>query len=274
MWNRLKKDIIFKISILFILIVIIAGVLAPYLSINDPNKVNVALKYAGASREYPFGNDYLGRCIFSRVLHGIRPSVILVLLTMLATITIGIIIGLISGYFKGKIDEFFMRLCDIMLSFPSDTMVLACVGIFGIGIKVILLTIIALRWPWYARIFRTATMKYTNENFIQYEKAIGSGHLYIIFKHILPSILPEIAVVSSNNVSSLILMISAFSFLGLGVQAPNPEWGMMLNEAKSVVLIHPEQLIAPGLAIVMVCVAFAFSGDSLRDAMDSKHNVQ
>lgn len=272
MWKKLNQDPVFKITLGFILLIICLGLFAPYVAVNNPNEVNISLKYAKPSKAYPCGNDYLGRCIFSRVVYGIRPSVLLVLLTMLITIAIGIIVGLLSGYFKGRVDEFFMRLCDILLAFPAEAMVLASVGVFGVGIKVILITIIALRWPWYARIFRTATMKYTDENFIQYEKAIDNKHSNIVIKHLLPSILPEVVVISSNNISSLILAISSFSFLGLGVQAPNPEWGMMLNAAKNVMLVHPEQLLVPGIFTAAVCVAFAFLGDCIRDAMDMKHS--
>ncbi|MGI5984546.1 MAG: ABC transporter permease subunit [Clostridiales bacterium] len=172
-WEKLKKDRIAMISISVIALIIVTGCLAPYIAPNDPDAMNISLKYAKPSTQYLFGNDYLGRCVLSRIIYGIRPSVLLVLLAMAATIGIGTIIGLISGYTKGKVDEVFMRICDILQSFPSDVMVLAVVGIFGVGLKNILLAIILLRWPWYARVFRTAVMKYTDKNYIQFAKAIG-----------------------------------------------------------------------------------------------------
>ncbi|WMI80776.1 nickel/cobalt ABC transporter permease [Anaerotignum sp. MB30-C6] len=269
--KKLKKDPVVIGFTMIILVVILLGCFAPLIAPNDPNEMSITLKYGAISFQYPFGNDYLGRCIFSRILYGIRPSVLMVISAMMLTVSIGTLVGLVAGYFKGKVDEILMRICDIMLSFPPDAMVLASVGIFGVGLRNILLTIVFLRWPWYARVFRTAVMKYTDKNFIQFAKASGTNDMRIIFRHILPSVLPDITVVASNNICTLILMISGFSFLGLGVQAPTAEWGVMLNEAKRVMLSHPEQLIAPATAIILVCVSFAFLGDALRDAMDSKH---
>ncbi len=271
MWVRLKQDPMAIGCLGILLLILMAGVFAPYVAPHHPDEVNISLKYAAATGQYPLGNDYLGRCILSRLIYGIRPSVILVAVSMLCTIGFGTIIGIVTGYFKGKVDEFFMRLCDIMLSFPTEVMILAVVGIFGVGLKNILLAIVFLGWPWYARVFRTAVMKYTDKNFIQFAKASGSGTLHIVFKHLLPSVLPEIAAVTSNRICFLILSISGYSFLGLGVQPPTAEWGMMLNEGNKIMLLHPEQMLAPGVAIIIVCVAFAFLGDSLRDAMDAKH---
>lgn len=270
-WQKMKRDPIALACLAVIVIIFLLGCFSHVIAPHDPTEVNTALKYASPSFAYPLGNDYLGRCILSRLLYGIVPSVLLVVIAMACTIAIGTIIGLLSGYCRGKVDEFFMRFCDIMLSFPADVMVLAIVGIFGTGLRNILVAIIVLRWPWFARVFRTAVMKYTDKNYVQFAKASGCSFTHIIFRHILPSVFPEIAVIASNNVSSLILCISGFSFLGLGVQAPTPEWGMMLNEARNVLLLHPGQMMAPGIAIIIVCVAFSFLGDSIRDAMDVKH---
>lgn len=270
-WKKLRHDPIAVTCLIIIAAVILIGCFAPLIAPNDPNQMNPELKYAGMSARYPLGNDYLGRCVLSRVIYGIRPSVLLIMLAMLVTIGIGAAIGLVSGYYKGKVDEFFMRLCDIMLSFPSEVMILAFVGIFGVGLRNILLATVLLRWPWYARVFRTAVMKYTDKNYVQFARATGCSTAHILFGHLLPAVFPEIALIASNSLCSLILSVSGYSFLGLGVQAPTAEWGMMLSEAKNVMLVHPEQMLAPGLAIMLVCVSFAFLGDSLRDAMDAKH---
>lgn len=271
--KRLSKERLAIIPLFIIVMVVIIGVFGQNIAPNDPNKVNMALKYASASQIFPLGNDYLGRCILSRMIYAIKPSLIYVILTMIATVGIGCIVGVIAGYFQNTLDEILMRICDILLSFPSEAMVLASAGIFGIGLKTMLMTIIFLRWPWYAKIIRTAVLKYRNKNYVYYMKAIGHTDLRIIFTQIIPSIIPDIAVVATNNINSLILMMSGFSFLGLGIQAPSAEWGMMLSEAKKVVLTHPEQLIAPSSAIVLICVCFAFLGDALRDAADVRRNV-
>lgn len=266
--KRLIKDKYAMIPLLIIIVIVCVGLLADFVAPNDPNMVNISLKYSTPSKEYPFGNDYLGRCIFSRIVYGIKPSLIYVILTMFATVGLGCIIGVIAGYFQNTVGEIIMRLCDILLSFPSEAMVLASAGIFGIGLRNMLLTIVFLRWPWYAKIIRSSVLKYINKNDVYYMKAIGHRNSYIIFFHIIPSIIADIAVIATNNINTLILMMSSFSFLGLGVQAPNAEWGMMLSEAKKVVLTHPEQLLAPSGGIILVCICFAFLGDALRDASD------
>lgn len=260
------------VCVTVISLVILAGILAPVISPNDPEQVNMSLKYAGISKEYPLGNDYLGRCTLSRLLYGIRPSVLLVLAAIVVNIGTGLIVGLTAGYFKGKIDEIIMRFCDIVLSFPADVMVLAVLGVFGVGLDKILMAIIFLRWPWYARVFRTSVMKYTDKYYVQFAKSNGYSTAHIIFKDVFPAVFPEVVMIASSNVSSLILSISGYSFLGLGVQAPASEWGMMLNEAKNAMLLHPRQMLPPGISIMVVCVSFAFLGDSLRDAMDAKHS--
>ncbi len=274
MWQKLKKDPLGLISISIIVIVLMLGIAAPWVAPNDPNAVNAGLKYAHASLAYPFGNDHLGRCIFSRLLYGIRPSIIFVMLSMLGTIIIGLGVGVLAGYFRGKVDECLMRFCDILLSFPSEVMVLASIGIFGRGMTTILVTMTLLRWTWYARVFRTSVMKYTDNAYIQFAKATGCKCGKIICCHVLPSVLPDVSVIASTNICSMILSVSAFSFLGLGIEAPNAEWGMMLSEAKCVMLLHPLQIVPPAAAIVIVCIAFSFIGDSLRDTMDSKHISQ
>lgn len=271
MCAKTQKDSTIKILGIVIICVVILGIFAPVIAPNDPNKINAVLKYAHPSFSYPFGNDHLGRCIFSRLIYGIRPSVILVMCSMICTISIGLLVGVTAGYFKGKVDEILMRICDVMLSFPSDAMVLASVGIFGRGMLTILLTMTFLRWTWFARVFRASVLKYTDSGYIQFAKATGCKSESIIFSHILPSVLPDVSVIASNNMCSMILAVSAFSFLGLGIEAPNAEWGMMLSEAKSVMLLHPFQIVPPAIAIVAVCLTFSFLGDALRNKMDSKY---
>lgn len=270
-WSKIKKDRIAVSCLAIIFMIIIVGIFANLFAPNDPLQINATLKFDGPSWEYPLGNDQLGRCILSRLIFGVRTSVLFVLVAMFATISIGTILGIIAGYFKGKVDEVIMRVCDIVLSFPSEVMTLAIVGMFGTGLKNILLACILMKWAWFARVFRSAVMKYTDKNYVMFSKASGCKTGHILRKHILPAIFPEIAVMASNNISSQILMVSGLSFLGLGVQAPTPEWGMMLSEAKDAMLIHPYQMLPSGIAIMVMAVSFSFLGDSIRDAMDVKH---
>ncbi|MCC5909383.1 MAG: ABC transporter permease subunit [Clostridiaceae bacterium] len=270
MLKKLIKDKIAVITLIIILTTMMVGVFAEEIAPNDPDKTSIISKYAEGSQEFPLGTDHLGRCILSRLIYGIRPTVFLSLLTMLCTIVIGTAIGMISGYARGLLDEVIMRIVDIMLSFPSQVMILAVVGMMGVGIRNVIIASIAIKWAWYARMIRSTVIKYNNKNYILYAKTIGTRKSFIITRHMLPNILSEIIVLATLDTGWVIISISTLSFLGLGVQAPAAEWGAMLSEAKNVITSHPTQMLAPGLAILILVSSFNMLGDSLRDILDPK----
>lgn len=251
-------------------VTMLVGLCAPLIAPHDPNEVNMELRFASASWQYWLGNDHLGRCVLSRLIYGIRPSVLWVFVALIASTCIGMIIGFAAGYFRGKVDAVIMRICDCMLSFPGYVMTLAIVGMLGAGLGNILLAFMLTKWAWFARVIRTAVMPFADADYVKFAKVLGAGHLRIMVKHIAPVALPEIAVVSSSAFGSMILQISSLSFLGLGIQAPHAEWGMMLNEARTVMFTRPELMIAPGLAIIVVVSAVNFLSDALQKALDPK----
>ncbi|WP_273122437.1 staphylopine uptake ABC transporter permease subunit CntC [Metabacillus sp. HB246100] len=268
--KNLRKDKIGMISLLIIVVTVIVGIFAPLLAPSDPNEVNMSLRYASPSWEFLLGNDHLGRCIFSRIIYGIQPSVLWVLVVLLVSVLIGAILGFLAGYYRGVVDAVIMRMCDTMLSFPGYVMALAIIGVLGVGLENILIAFALIKWAWFARIIRTSVMQYTELNYVRFSKACGVSDMKIIFKHIVPVTFSDIAVISSGSIGSMILQISGFSFLGLGIQAPNAEWGMMLNEAREVMFTRPELMLAPGLAIIIVVSSFNFLSDSLQVAIDPK----
>lgn len=270
LWKRLKSDKLAMVCIIILCAILISGILAPVISPNNPIEINVKQKFASMSMEYPFGTDNLGRCILSRMLYGIRTTVMLAIVTMITTIAIGTILGMISGFFRGFIDEVIMRICDIMLSFPSEVMILAIVGILGPGLFNVVIANIIAKWAWYTRMIRSIIIQYTDKNYIKFAKVSGCSTWHIMKKHLVPGVVGEIGVLATLDTGWVILNISALSFLGLGVQAPTPEWGMMLNEAKNIMTTHPTQMLAPGIAILIVVAAFNFLGDSLQVALDPK----
>ena len=274
--NLTKKLINNKTALICMFIIttmIILGILAPYIAPFDPNKVRIVRKYAAISSDHWLGCDHLGRDIFSRLLYGIRSTLFLSLLTMIITIIVGSVIGLISGYRRGKLDESIMRLCDIMLSFPSQVMILAIVGVLGVGIENVIIANIVVKWAWYSRMIRSSVIKYSRKNYILFSRAIGAPHSFIICRHLLPNILSELVVLATLDTGWVILNISALSFIGLGVQAPTAEWGLMLSEAKNVMTQHPMQMVFPGIAILIVVAAFNMLGDCLRDILDPKEKT-
>ena len=258
------------ICLIIIITIVILGILAPYIAPYDPNKVRIVRKYAAMSSQHWLGCDHLGRDILSRLLYGIRSTLFLSLLTMIITIVVGSLIGLISGYQRGKLDECIMRLCDIMLSFPSQVMILAIVGVLGVGIENVIIANIVVKWAWYSRMIRSSVIKYSRKNYILFSHAIGAPHSFIICRHLLPNVMSELVILATLDTGWVILNISALSFIGLGVQAPTAEWGLMLSEAKNVMTQHPMQMVFPGIAILIVVAAFNMLGDCLRDILDLK----
>ena len=257
-------------TVAIVLFTALVGIFAPFIAPNDPYETDILNKFAGFSAEYPLGTDNLGRCILSRMIYGIRPTLGLAVLTMLGTIGLGALMGLLAGYFRGIPEEIIMRTVDVMLSFPSQIMVFAVVALLGINVQNVILANVFIKWAWYARMIRTGVMQHRDRNFVQFSRCVGTPERFILFRHLVPSIAADLAVLASLDVGWAIINISTLSFLGLGVQAPTPEWGAMLNEAKNVLTSNPTQMIVPGVAIVILVSSFNLMGDALRDVLDPK----
>lgn len=253
-----------------VLLIALIGIFAPVIAPNNPYETNIINKFASYSVQYPLGTDQLGRCVLSRMIFGIRPTLGLAALTMAGTIGIGAVLGIIAGYFRGIAEEIIMRIVDVMLSFPSQIMVFAVVALLGVSVQNVIIANVFIKWAWYARMIRTGVMQYRDKNFVQFSRCVGMPERFILFRHLLPSITSDLAVLASLDIGWAIINISTLSFLGLGVQAPTPEWGAMLNEAKEVLTSNPTQMLAPGIAIVALVCCFNLLGDAMRDVLDPK----
>ena len=253
-----------------VLLIALIGIFAPVIAPNDPYETNIINKFASYSVQYPLGTDQLGRCVLSRMIYGIRPTLGLAALTMAGTIGIGAVLGIIAGYFRGIAEEIIMRIVDVMLSFPSQIMVFAVVALLGVSVQNVIIANVFIKWAWYARMIRTGVMQYRDKNFVQFSRCVGMPERFILFRHLLPSITSDLAVLASLDIGWAIINISTLSFLGLGVQAPTPEWSAMLNEAKEVLTRNPTQMLAPGIAIVALVCCFNLLGDAMRDVLDPK----
>ncbi|SUK17549.1 oligopeptide transport system permease [Staphylococcus agnetis] len=272
--QRLWQDRGAKVALFIIGLYLLLGICAPLVTPYTPTAVNIQNKFAGMSFAHWLGTDHLGRDILTRLIYAIRPSLMLVLAALLCAVVIGMILGFIAGYFGRWIDTILMRACDVMLSFPTYVMTLALIGVLGIGLESIFVAFIITRWAWFCRIIRTSVMQYRDSDDVKFARAIGLSHTRIIVTHILPLTLADIAVISSSSMVSMILQISGFSFIGLGVKAPTAEWGMMMNEARKVMFSHPELMFAPGIAIIIIVLAFNFLSDAIQIAVDPKLSQQ
>ncbi|MCL6635095.1 MAG: nickel ABC transporter permease subunit NikC [Peptococcaceae bacterium] len=267
-WRKLLRRRLAAASLLIIVSITLLGVLAPLLAPHDPDLVDLEKKLKPPSWDYPLGTDHLGRCILSRLMHGARITLGAAVVVMALTIAVSLLAGTFSGYVGGPADHFFMRLCDMMLAFPNLVLALAIVGMLGPGLVNIMIAMVAVQWVWYARIIRGMVLSVRERPFVLAAKVSGTGAPHIVLRHILPNIISQVVVLATLDIGWVVLSLSGFSFLGLGVQPPTPEWGAMLNDARPCLRSNPAQMVYPGLMILMVVMAFNLLGDALRDALD------
>ena len=261
-----KTQIGLAIAILFILVAIFAPLIAP----NNPTLVDVTVKLQNPSLKYPFGTDQLGRCVFSRIVCGSRYSLFYSFTVLAITLIVGLPVGMIAGYVGGKWDTAIMRVIDIFLAMPSFIIVLAIAGSFGTSGKNLILAMSLSYWANYARVSRALTLKIKGESYFQALKAGGLSHTRIIFKHVLRNIMPSIIALATVEIGTIILAIAGFSFIGLGVQAPNPEWGIMLSESKPFIQTFPQLMMYPGLTIMLIVFGVNILGEGVQDGLSKK----
>lgn len=268
--RKLINHKLMTISTIIILLMIGVALFAPFLAPNDPNFVNIAQKLQGPSSQFPLGTDHLGRCILSRLIFGTQTSLGTAILVMGFMMMISVPLGICAGYVGGKIDYLFMRICDILMAFPSFLLSLALVGILGPGIFNLILAMVLVQWVYYARVIRGMVLSVKEQNFILAAKICGTPKFIIIMKHIFPAIISQVVILVFMDIGGVILAISSFSFLGLGVQPPEAEWGMMINDSKPFFRNYPSLMLYPGMMVFIVVIAFNVFGEALKDVLDLK----
>lgn len=246
------------------------AMLAPWIAPFDPTALNLDAILLAPSGTHLLGTDALGRDVLSRLLHGARVSLWVGFVSVGIAVAIGLALGLIAGYFGGLVDEVVMRLVDIMLCFPSFFLILAVIAFLEPSLGNIMAVIGLTSWMGVARLVRAETLTLRERDFIAAARLAGAGHARIITLHILPNALAPVLVSATLGVAGAILTESALSFLGLGVQPPDPSWGNMLLEGKDVLEIAPWMSLFPGLAILVTVLGYNLLGESLRDLLDPR----
>ncbi|MDD2835111.1 MAG: ABC transporter permease [Methanothrix sp.] len=268
-----RIDLGFQLSIFIIAALLLLAITAAWITPHDPENAQPQLRLKDPGGEYPLGTDHLGRCIFSRVVFGIRISLFIGLVVVLLSALIGTILGGAAGYFGGVLDEAIMRVVDAFLSFPSIFLALAVIGFLGSGLSNLMLSIILVEWTGYARLVRSEVLSLQGREFLEAAKSLGASDLYIMSRHILPNILPSVLVMATLSVGYAILGAASLSFLGLGVQPPTPEWGSMMNDARPFIRSHPLMMVFPGAAITVTVLAFHLLGDGIREKLNPRSEV-
>ena len=264
---RKKRTIAGAVIILcFVFTALFAPVLAPH----DPLLVDIVNKLQGPSPAYPFGTDQLGRCILSRLIWGSRYSLFYSSLVLVITVAVGVPVGMLSGYMGGKVDSLLMRIIDIFMALPSFIVALAIAGTLGASGRNLVLAMSLVYWADYARLSRTLTLQIKEQNYMMALKASGCSGVSIVFRHVLKNIAPSVVALATMDIGTIILSIAGFSFIGLGVQAPAPEWGIMLSDSKQFIQTCPRLMFFPGLTIVLIVLAFNLLGEGIQDEYETE----
>ncbi len=270
-WLRLRRNPLAVIGLAITVTLILVAIFAPLLAPHDPVVQDLSQRFVrpGTPGNW-LGTDEFGRDILSRLLYGSRITLYIVLLVILTAPVVGLMIGTVAGYFGGWIDTILMRITDIFLAFPKLILALALVAVLGPGMENAVLAIALTSWPPYARVARAETLTVRNSDYIAAVKLQGAGAIRVIWGHVMPMCLPSVIIRVTLDMAGVILTAAGLGFLGLGVQPPLPEWGLMISSGRKFLFEQWWVATMPGLAIFIVSLGFNLLGDGLRDVLDPR----
>lgn len=272
-WRLLVGNPVTVISAIVLVAIAAIAVTAQWIAPFGVNDVDVPSALRPPSGDHWFGTDELGREVFSRVLVAIQASMRVAVVSVAFAVVVGVTIGIVAGYRGGWLDTVFMRVVDVMFAFPVLLLALAVVAILGPGVTTTILAIGIVYTPIFARVARASALSVRLEPYVAVSRTMGSGHLYILARHVLPNIAGPLIVQTSLSLAFAILSEAALSFLGLGIQPPEPSLGRMIFDSQGFVTLAWWMAVFPGAAIVVIVLAFNLLGDGLRDVLDPKQRT-
>lgn len=268
-WRRLASDlpalVALGVVLLFVAAALLADVAAPY----DPLAIDLPANYLPASRAHWLGTDHLGRDTFSRLLAGARVSLTIALVSTGAGLLAGTALGLVAAWTRGRTEAAIMQAIDVLLSFPDMLLAIAVATILGRGSLSTIVAVAVFSVPIFARLVRASAQAVVGADFVLASRAAGASSVRILVRHVLPQCYAPLLAQGTITLGSAILFASGLSFLGLGVQPPDPEWGAMLARGRELLRSSPIGAVAPGVAITLVVLSFSLVGDGLKDALDA-----
>jgi peptide/nickel transport system permease protein len=269
-WRRFRANRAALVGMVFIILIILMAVFADVISPYDPIEIVSGKRGVAPSRDHPLGWDHVGRDLLSRVIYGSRVALIVGLVASAVAVTIGIAVGAAAGYFGGWVETGLMRLTDTLMAFPLIALLIVLAAVLGPSLVTTLIVIGITTWARYARVVRADVLSLKEQEFIVAARACGVKDFRIIWRHILPNVLAPVIVLATLGVGGIIILESALSFLGLGIQPPNPSWGGTLADGRAFITLYPHISFMPGLMIFLTVLAFNLFGDGLRDALDPR----
>jgi peptide/nickel transport system permease protein len=269
-WRLLLSNPVTMVSAVLLAAVAVIAVAAQWIAPYGVNDVDVPSALRGPSAQHWFGTDELGRDVLSRVLVAVQASMQVAVASVAFAVVVGVTVGVVAGYRGGWVDTVFMRVVDVMFAFPVLLLALAIVAILGPGITTTMLAIGVVYTPIFARVARASTLSVRVEPYVAVSRTMGTGHGYILARHVLPNIAGPLIVQTSLSLAFAILSEAALSFLGLGIQPPEPSLGRMIFDSQGFVTLAWWMAVFPGAAIFVIVLAFNLFGDGLRDVLDPK----
>ena len=271
-WHRLRRNRLAMLGLALMSAILLLAVSADVIADYDTKVVgmNMAERLQTPSAKHWFGTDGYGRDVFARIIHGSRLSLSLSIISMLIAVAVGSMIGAISGYFGGRVDDVLMRLMDMLLAIPPMLMSISIVAALGRSMANLMLALALAYMPVFARVIRSSILSVKDQEFVEAARACGTSDARIILRHIIPNAVGPIIVQATLAMGSSILTISSLSFMGMGIQPPQPEWGTMLYEGRDLIRTSPYLVIFPGAAIAVSVLSLNLLGDGLRDALDPR----
>lgn len=267
MWCRSPLSIIGTVLIGLLLAV---ALLAPWIATHDPFEQDFSLRLRPPDRAHLFGTDQFGRDIFSRVIHGSRIALQIILIVSVISGGVGTLVGWIAGYFGGRVDEVLMRITDMFLAFPSLVLAMAFAAALGPSLPNMILAIALVTWTPYARLARGETLRVKAQDFVEAARAMGASDTRIIGRHIVPMTVSILIVQLTLRMGTIALTAAGLGFLGLGAQPPTPEWGAMVSDGRSYIVDQWWMPTLPGSAIAAAVLGFNLLGDGIRDILDPR----
>jgi peptide/nickel transport system permease protein len=270
-YNALKKDKLAMTSLVFMILVIVMSVFAPWIAPYGYNEADPSLRLKPPlTPGHVLGVDGQGRDILSRLIYGGRISLPIAAAPVLVSGVVGLFLGLFAGYSKGYLNQIIMRIMDVFFAFPMVLLAIAIAGIMGPGMMNVMLSLSIVLVPYISRVAFTATMVIRDTEFVEAARAGGAGPFRVIFMEILPNIFSPILVYCTTVTANMVVMAAGLSFLGLGIQPPVPDWGIMCSDGRSVLGVAPHVAGISGVMILVVSLALNLVGDGLRDALDPR----
>ncbi|WP_102028970.1 ABC transporter permease [Salirhabdus sp. Marseille-P4669] len=269
-WRSFKKNKIALVGTFIVIFFIFIAIFAPLLMPYEPNEQILLDRFEAPSSTHWFGTDDFGRDILSRVIMGARISLMVGFTAVIGSIIVGSLLGVVAGFYGRWIDTIISRIFDIMLAFPSILLAIAIVAILGPDLQNALIAIAIVNVPLFGRLIRSKVLSVKEEEYITAARAIGMSNFRILTHHIIPNSISPVIVQGTLAIATAIIEVAALSFLGLGAQSPDLDWGKMLDDSRAYFVQAPWTMIFPGLAIMLTVLGFNLMGDGLRDAMDPK----